>query len=191
MEKQCGNCKETKSLDEFHKKSASKDGHKSVCKSCVSEYKKTYRKENADKIKAYKENNREKIREQHREYTRNRANNDELFKLGRNLGTMLRNSFRRQGFSKSGKSREILGCSFEELKLHLESQFEPWMSWYNYGLYNGELNYGWDIDHITPINTATTEDGLIKLNHFSNLQPLCSRVNRDIKKGNPSLEKNE
>ncbi len=183
MEKQCGTCKELKSLDGFHRKSASKDGRKSICKECVSEYKKVYRKENADKIKAYKKKNKEKIKEQHREYTRARANSDELFKLGRNLGTMLRNSFRRQGFSKNGKSREILGCSYKEFKFYLESKFELWMSWDNYGLYNGELNHGWDIDHIIPINTATTEKELIKLNHYSNLQPLCSKVNRDIKKG--------
>lgn len=184
MNKQCGNCKEIKSFGDFHKKSASKDGFKSICKLCTSNYKKVYRKENVDKIKTYKQNNREKIKEQHRKYTRNRANNDDLFKLGRNLGTMLRNSFRRQGFSKSGKSREILGCSFEEFKIHLESKFESWMSWNNYGKYNGELNYGWDIDHIIPINTATNENELIKLNHYTNLQPLCSKINRDIKKGN-------
>ena len=32
------------------------------------------------------------------------------------------------------------------------------MNWENYGLYNGELNYGWDIDHIIPISSAKTEE---------------------------------
>jgi hypothetical protein len=86
--------------------------------------------------------------------------------------------------SKKSKSIEILGCSFEEFKLYLESKFEPWMTWENKGLYNGELNYGWDIDHIIPISSATTEEEIIKLNHYTNLQPLCSKVNRDIKKDN-------
>lgn len=63
-----------------------------------------------------------------------------------------------------------------------DSKFEPWMTWGNRGLYNGELNYGWDIDHIIP--SAETEEGVIKLNHYTNLQPLCSKVNRDIKKDN-------
>jgi len=183
MNKMCGNCKETKSYDEFHRKSASKDGLKSVCKHCTSDYKKLYRKENYDKIKIYKEKNKNKIREQHREYTRTRANNDELFKLGRNLGTMLRNCFKRQGFSKSGKSKDIIGCSFEEFKIYLESKFESWMSWDNYGKYNGEFNHGWDVDHIVPLCSAFSESDLIKLNHYTNLQPLCSKMNRDIKKG--------
>ena len=56
------------------------------------------------------------------------------------------------------------------------------MTWENRGLYNGELYYGWDIDHKIPLSSATTEDDVIKLNHFTNLQPLCSKINRDIKK---------
>ena len=60
------------------------------------------------------------------------------------------------------------------------------MTWDNKGLYNGELNYGWDVDHIIPIDTAVTEDDVIRLNHYTNLQPLCSKINRDIKKNNPS-----
>ena len=60
--------------------------------------------------------------------------------------------------------------------------FEPWMNWENKGLYNGKLNYGWDIDHKIPVSSATTEEELVKLNHYTNLQPLCSKINRDIKK---------
>ena len=86
--------------------------------------------------------------------------------------------------SKTGSSESILGCSFEELKQHLESQWQDWMSWDNYGLYNGEENYGWDIDHITPLALCESEADILKLNHFSNLQPLCSYINRYVKKDN-------
>ena len=73
-------------------------------------------------------------------------------------------------------------------KLYLESKFEPWMNWENRGLYNGEFNHGWDIDHIIPISSAETEEDLIKLNHYTNLQPLCSKVNRNIKKNKIEYE---
>ena len=56
------------------------------------------------------------------------------------------------------------------------------MTWDNYGLYNGELNYGRDIDHIIPLSAAETEEDIIRLNHHKNLQPLCSKVNRYIKR---------
>jgi len=75
-----------------------------------------------------------------------------------------------------------LGCSFEEFKLYLESKFEKWMNWDNYGKYNGEINYGWDIDHIIPLSSAKIEEEIYKLSHYTNLQPLCSKFNRDIKK---------
>lgn len=56
------------------------------------------------------------------------------------------------------------------------------MNWENRGLYNGEFNHGWDIDHIIPVSSGLSEDELLKLNHYTNFQPLCSKVNRDIKK---------
>ena len=81
------------------------------------------------------------------------------------------------------KTEEILGCSFEEFKIYLESKFEPWMTWNNRGLYNSsKLNYGWDIDHKIPLASAETEEEIIKLNHYTNLQPLCSYTNRVIKR---------
>ena len=147
-------------------------------------YNKEYREQNKDKInewiKEYRKNS-EKYKETKRLYENNKYKSDSLFKLKRVYSSLIRNSHKRKNIDKNLKSVDILGCSINEFKKHLESKFEPWMNWENYGLYNGELNYGWDIDHIIPISTATTEESLLKLNHFSNLQPLCSRVNRDIK----------
>ena len=58
------------------------------------------------------------------------------------------------------------------------------MTWENKGKYNGEVNYGWDIDHIIPVSSGMTEEEVVKLNHFTNLQPLCCKINRDIKRDN-------
>ena len=62
------------------------------------------------------------------------------------------------------------------------------MTWENRGLYNGEFNYGWDIDHIIPTSSANTIEEIYRLNHYSNLKPLCSKVNRDINKASYSPE---
>lgn len=117
-------------------------------------------------------------------YLNERRQNDTLFKSITNVRNLIYNSFYYNGYSKNSKTEELLGCSFEELKKHLESNFEPWMNWDNRGMYNGELNYGWDIDHIIPLSSVNEEIDIIKLNHYTNLQPLCSKVNRDIKKDN-------
>ena len=114
---------------------------------------------------------------------------DDLYRLGQNIKALIRESFKRNGFKKTTKIFNILGCSFNELKIYLESQFEPWMNWSNYGNQNGypkNINIAWDIDHKIPLSTAKTEDDLIKLNHYSNLQPLCAYTNRFIKRNNLS-----
>ena len=80
------------------------------------------------------------------------------------------------------KTIEILGCSYEDFRIYIESKFECWMTWENHGIYNGELNYGWDIDHIIPLSSVETEEDIIRLNHYTNLQPLCSYTNRYIKR---------
>ena len=107
---------------------------------------------------------------------------DTNYKIKSQIRALIYKIFKRNGVSKNSKTVEILGCSFEELKLYLESKFEPWMTWENKGLYNGDFNYGWDIDHIIPLASAEKEEDIIKLNHYTNLQPLCSKVNRDIKR---------
>jgi hypothetical protein len=59
------------------------------------------------------------------------------------------------------------------------------MTWENYGNPKDgilELNKTWDIDHIIPLYDAITEEDIIRLNHYTNLQPLCSYTNRIIKK---------
>jgi hypothetical protein len=144
----------------------------------LSEYYKKYREENKIKSKEYREKNKEKLYENFK----NRLKSDIIFKISFISRNMIGRSFRRAGYSKKSKTQDIIGCSFEEFKLHLESKFEDWMNWENRGLYNGELNYGWDVDHIIPLSSAKTEEDLIKLNHYTNLQPLCSKINRDIKR---------
>jgi hypothetical protein len=91
-------------------------------------------------------------------------------------------SFKRKKTRKNNRTEKILGCSLKEFINYTESLFEDWMSWENRGKYNGSLKYGWDIDHIMPISSAKTIEDVIKLNHYTNLRPLCSYENRVIKK---------
>ena len=205
-------CKETKEVIFFYKRKSSKDGLRSQCISCEKQYKldnndrikdygKKYKSNNYIKIREkgqqYYSNNKERIIEYSKNYRlnnllelnfkrnkrrKNKYINDILYYLQENIRASINTSFSKKNYSKSSRTFEILGCSFEEFKIHLESKFEFWMNWDNKGLYNGELNYGWDIDHIIPLSSATTEEELTKLNHYTNLQPLCSYINRVVKK---------
>ena len=100
-------------------------------------------------------------------------------------------AFKRKGFKKQSKTGEIIGCDYNTLKAHIESQFEPWMTWEKHGRYNGRPNYGFEIDHIIPLSSAKTEAELIRLCYYTNLQPLCGYVNRVIKKDRLDFRKEE
>ena len=151
-------------------------------KNTIDKYQSEYRENNKDSIKKYQKEYREKNRNKRNSYNSERKKNDIIYKISVQIRLAILTSFRRGGFSKKSKTNEILGCSFEEFKIYLESKFESWMDWNNRGLYNGEFNFGWDIDHIIPLSAAEKEEDLYKLNHYTNLQPLCSKINRDIKK---------
>jgi hypothetical protein len=148
----------------------------------VKQYKKEWALKNKIKLKEKRKNWYNKNKEKLRQKDRERRQVDSLYALTCSIRKNILKAFRNRSFEKPNKTTEILGCSFQEFKNYLESKFEPWMDWENRGLYNGTPNYGWDIDHITPLDFAETEKELINLNHYTNLQPLCSYVNRDLKK---------
>jgi len=149
------------------------------------EYNLKYSSDNKDKFKVYYVNNKSQRIEYDRVYKIKKYNTDDDYKLKISIRNSIFKSFKRSlkgKFNKSKKTLDILGCSFEEFKLYLELKFEDWMNWNNQGLYNGFQNFGWDIDHIVPISSAKTEEEIYKLNHYTNFQPLCSHINRDIKR---------
>lgn len=138
-----------------------------------------YRKENKNQINLFK-----------KKYHNERIKTDPLYKLSCNIRGLICSSLKTRGVKKNTKTETILGCTFEEFKQHLESKFESWMNWGNYGNWNGtptEPNTAWDIDHITPNSFGLTESEVLSLNHYTNLQPLCSFTNRNIKRNNPDF----
>lgn len=160
---------------------------------------KEYADKNREKIRLYKkeyqQKNKERLNQISREYRinnketinaniKNRLKDDPMFALTVSVRKNILKAFRKRKYEKNSSTKDILGCSFEEFKQHIENQFQPWMTWENRGLYNGQPEYGWDIDHIIPLDTAITVEDVIRLNHHTNLQPLCSYINRVVKKSN-------
>ena len=82
----------------------------------------------------------------------------------------------------------FLPYTIEELKCHLELQFDPWMNWHNHGKYNSkiwddnnQLTWTWQIDHIIPqsdfVYLSMQDDSFRKCWDLSNLRPLSSKQN--------------
>jgi len=166
----------------------------------VKEITKKYREENTEKVKEitkkYYEANKEKITKYNKKYRKenkekinisynNKIKNDNLFRLKENTSSLIFQSLKLKGYQKKSRTHEILGCSYEDFKIHLEKQFESWMNWENKGNPKDgkfEPNKTWDIDHIIPLASAKTEEEVMILNHYTNLRPLCSYYNRVVKK---------
>jgi hypothetical protein len=126
---------------------------------------------------SYIKNNKAKIANRMRVYSQKRSKHDNLFHLRRKIGAAIRSCLNKNYLKKKSKTKEILGCSFEYLKSHIESQFLDGMSWEN--------KNQWHVDHIIPVSCAKTESALIALNHYTNLRPLWASEN--IRKSNKIL----
>ena len=120
--------------------------------------------------KEYKEKNRMHLLDKKRVYIKHRRSIDPMYCLIHSLRVRTNSVFK----NKSKSTLELLGCSIEQLKHHLESQFQPGMTWENYGK--------WHIDHKYPLSKALSKEHLFELCHYTNLQPLWKMDN--IKKSN-------
>lgn len=154
--KSCKNC-------EFMIYAGSKTG---LCKDC---YYKNYYEKNRDRINAHYNSvyhkNKEDINRRRAAREKWRWHNDQEFRLKKSLRSRFKKAVKESW--RTGSFVESLGCSIEELKKYLESQFTKGMSWSNYGTY-------WEIDHVVPFCSVDLSDwNQVKpLIHYSNLQPI-------------------
>jgi hypothetical protein len=117
----------------------------------------------------YKKYNAKRLK-YHRDWKRKKRASDPMYKLIASCRCRLHAALRGTGWTKKQKTEQYLGCTYEELKNHLEKSFVHTMTWENYG--------EWEIDHIIPLSSAKNELELIKLCHYTNLQPLWKTENR-------------
>ena len=203
--KVCTKCNEEKEFGEFNKNKDGKFGVTSVCKSCkrayreenkeaISVQKRTHYEKNKDvvleKNREYYNKNKETISVQHHEYynenkekliqngvnyRRIRLAEDPLFRLIHNMRTRVNHAIKANSGEKAEKTMELLGCSVQHVRDHLESQFTEGMTW--------ETQGEWHIDHIRPCASFNLEDPeeQKKCFHWTNLQPLWAADN--IRKG--------
>lgn len=170
----------------FCKNKSKKDGLHAECKICTKnradsrkEYKSAYDKEYAkincnkiaEKSRTFRLKNKEILYAKKLSYIAHKEAVSVEFKLARRLRSRLYKAVK--GITKNTSAVRDLGCSVEFLKNHLESKFQPGMTWENYGK--------WHIDHIVPLASVNDINKLEDLCHYGNLQPLWAQDN--LKKG--------
>lgn len=128
-----------------------------------------HREKRAAYAKEYGSKNREKLTKYQTAYAKNRCMTDTLFLLTRTLQARVRNAFSRASMKKQTSTSQMLGCSIEEFKSHIERQFVNGMTWDN--------RSQWHIDHIIPCVSAKNVEELEALFHFTNLRPIWAKDN--------------
>lgn len=93
------------------------------------------------------------------------------FRILQSLRSRLYKAVKSQGSTHKLHTLDILGCSIETLKKHLESLWFIGMSWENYGQ--------WHIDHIKPCSSfdLINPEEQKKCFNYTNLQPLWKKNN--------------
>lgn len=147
------------------------DYNKRYCKQYYIQNKETIK----SNVNEYRINNKKKVNKTRLKYIHKQLKINPLFKLCRYLRSRLNQAIKNN--FKSGSAVRDLGCTIDQLKIHLESQFQPGMNWDNWS------TNGWHIDHIKPLSSfdLTDREELLKAVHYTNLQPLWAVDN--LKKG--------
>ena len=185
----CSDCKQTLPISEFSNNRCTKNGLQVSCKDCKSKTDKDYRnnprfrerilnrkkeyyltiKKDEEKwgdiLKKQREN-----RDYSLEYVTMRLN--PIRRSKDSIRKLIIQTLKVKNLSKSKirmKTEEILCCSFTFFKEHIENQFTENMCWLNHG--------EWHLDHIIPMDVGETVEEIIKLNHWTNFQPLWSKDN--------------
>lgn len=121
---------------------------------------------------------RERKKISQNKYTSFQWRNNMTYRLRHILRERIRSALK--GARKSNRTLGLVGCTIEQLKIYLASQFQPEMNWSNYGSY-------WHIDHKLPCASFNLADPAqqAKCFHYTNLQPLEAMEN--IRKSNKIL----
>jgi hypothetical protein len=185
------------------KKAESDRRYRENNKEALKASKKVYVENNLEEVKLRQQNwylsNRDEILEDRKEYRethknernaheRDRRENDPVYRLRTNMSKLINHQMKKFSSSKDGSITQYLPYTIDELKRHLEKQFEPWMTWDNYGKYNAKTwddnmpaTWTWNIDHIIPQSSlpysSINNDNFKKCWSLDNLRPLSAKQN--------------
>ena len=154
----------------FHRSKINRNGLNPRCKGCARANIKRYAQSPKAKERSstYYQRNKERNRAAKAAYARSRRVQDPLVRIAENLRRANSGFLKARGLRKTRTLNQYLGCSPMEFKDHLESLFQPGMTWDNYGFGMDK----WNIDHKIPLASASDIEGLYRLSYYTNLQPM-------------------
>ena len=130
--------------------------------------------------KVFAQENPDKITERKKRASTKRAAKIEN-RIHSSVSVMINRAIKNSGGSKNNSSiLNFLQYEISELKAHIESQFEPWMNWDNWGRHSKNKKT-WQIDHIIPriqfLYDSMDNYNFQKCWALCNLRPLSAEEN--------------
>lgn len=137
------------------------------------DYFNNHKEEHRTRTKKWYQENKEYHQTKIKIYTKKRLKEDPIFKLKETLRKRMYDLLIKNKTPKVYSASILLGCTVQECKQHIESNFKEGMSWNNHGSY-------WEIDHIKPCSLfdLTDIEQQKQCFHYTNLQPLTISENR-------------
>ena len=150
-------CEIVQGIEKFNKDRNRKDG---LCPQCIDCRRKFYLK-NLDKIKIYKEKNRERTKR----YLKNKRETDINFRKFSNTSNRIYKSLK--GITKQSSTKGILGIDIDLYRKWIEFQMTPELNWSNI-----------EIDHVKAICLfdLSKDEELKKAFNWKNTQPYSKKT---------------
>lgn len=122
-------------------------------------------KENPKYKERFLASGRKTAREYRADYRKKKRASDPLYKARADIRIFVTSRLNLLGYEEGSLAHQLIGIPHAEAIRHLAQTAID-----RYGTYNQEEDY--HIDHIVPLATATNEDELKRLQHWTNLQLL-------------------
>jgi hypothetical protein len=146
-------------------------------KARAKEYAKEYKQKNKAKAKEYNKEYQQKPenKDKRNKIRRDRRKNDLVYKISNNLRRRHRDGLKSQNVEKTISVLKLMECSVKSLITQLEKQFEPKMTWKNYGRGRG----CWNMDHRRCYKSFALKniEDQRKCCHWTNIQPMWKPEN--------------
>ena len=120
-----------------------------------------------EKGKQWRAENKDQVNDWRKSWFNNNPNK----KLADRIRSRIRAALKSSRIKKRENSESLIGCSFSELRVWIEEQWQSGMSWDNYG--------HWHVDHIIPCAAYDLNDQVEqnKCFNYRNLRPLWAEDN--------------
>jgi hypothetical protein len=171
----CRECNLVLDLEKFNKHKGGKYGVDTICKTCAPKFINTPK--GIERTKQWIKNNKEIVNKRAVIRDQKLSKEDPQYRIKKHLRVrMWEVIIKKAKSTRKGNIEELIGCTVEQYRKHIENQWGLNMNWENHGVY-------WEIDHIIPLDYFNLIDIDQQKQAFSytNIQPLLKSDNRSKK----------